>query len=155
MLGSFVSRTSVRLNEGNVALEWKSPVSACGLVSCLDEDTVCSEMGVRSDRPIRVTNLDPVGLTFPGLAVAKLHACFCHDPGPRGSHGCSDGHDKVISIFVGTAMATDRAVSLTHRIRRIHGIRKNIRRRLPVRECPARIVVCIPSSPADERPSAR
>ena len=48
------------------------------MVTNLNESSTFGEMRVRGDRPVRVANFDPVGLTFSRLAIPKLHPNLGH-----------------------------------------------------------------------------
>ena len=74
-------------------------------ITDLDQGAVRGEVGIGSDRSIGVTNLDPVGLTLPGLTVNELHSYLSHHSRACGGHGCADRHDKVIGVLVGTPVA--------------------------------------------------
>src|SRR3954447_10042787 len=72
------------------------------LIAELYEGAALCEVPVMSEAAVRMPNLDPVGLVFPMLTVAKLHPYVSHDAGPCGSHRRADGHNEVIGILVGT-----------------------------------------------------
>src|SRR6266851_7779599 len=98
-------------------------LSCLDTVANLDERAVLGEVGIRRNRVVCVTNLDPVGLSLTRLAVTKLHAYLGNDSCPRSSDGGADGHDKIIGILVGTVVAAGRAIRLTDKMSGANRIR--------------------------------
>jgi len=120
------------------------------LIAELDERAARREVPVMSEGAVRMANLDPVGLEFSKLPVAKLHPYVRHDARTCGGHRRPDGHDEVIRIFVGISVSAICAVGLIYVVTRTSRIRKNITRGLPIRERAANILAAVPSAPSDE-----
>src|SRR2546426_8867646 len=75
------------------------------MIANVNEGAALGEVAVMGEGAVRMANLDPVGLVFSMLAVAKLHAYVGHHAGPSRSHGRPDGHDEVIGILEGTLVS--------------------------------------------------
>ena len=75
------------------------------MITNVNEGAALGEVAVMGEGAVRMANLDPVGLAFSMLAVAKLHAYVGHHAGACCSHGRADGHDEVIGILEGTLVS--------------------------------------------------